>query len=851
MTLTLADPPVVADSDPVRTVAARRAVIRWSWRLFQREWRQQLLVLALIVLAVAATVVGATVATNSPAPPGSGFGTAQYRATLSGSDPHLRSDLAAIERSVGRTDVIENQTQPIPGSTATYSVRAQDPHGAFGSPMLSLVSGRYPSGAGQVALSTPLADALGLRVGDVWHQDGLSERVVGLVENPQSLLDEFALVPPGQVTSPTAVTVLFDSRPVGRFPRGVDVQSRSMAVPSNAFNPETISLAGLTIGMLLIALVSVGGFTVLAQRRLRSLGMLASLGATRRQVSLVVRANGAVVGVVGAVLGAVLGLVLWLAYRPHLEASSHHRIGALALPWTVVALAMVLAVVATYLAARRPARAVTRIPIVAALSGRPPPPKQVSRSALPGIVVLAGAFLLLGYSGSQNSPTHSGGSFTLVLGLILLIPGVILLAPFCLSTVARLSGRAPIAIRLAVRDLSRYRARAGSALAAISIGVLIAVIIAIVAAARYGNVLDYAGPNLASNQLVVYVATPGPSPGPGPDGKGGQGGPPAPTAAQLASQAATARQIGAEVGATHVVELDQPSANIDHSGGGRDFSGQLYIATPALLRALGIPPSQIEPNADIVTSRPGFSGVSGLSLSWCAGTVIPEGQRNVPGGGEVFSSTCSRNGALAHPVVQELSALPSGTSAPNIVLTEHAMHTLGLQSSINGWLVTTTQPLSAQQIREADQTAGTAGMTVESKDDAPTSAEVINWATFFGMALALAILAMSVGLIRSETAGDLRTLTATGAGSFSRRMVTAATAGSLGFLGALLGTGAGYLGVIGWIRSNSLEGGVSALGNVPVKNLLVILVGIPLLATVAGWLLAGREPAAMAHQPLE
>jgi putative ABC transport system permease protein len=35
-------------------VPARRAVIRWSWRMFRREWRQQLLVLALIVIALAA-----------------------------------------------------------------------------------------------------------------------------------------------------------------------------------------------------------------------------------------------------------------------------------------------------------------------------------------------------------------------------------------------------------------------------------------------------------------------------------------------------------------------------------------------------------------------------------------------------------------------------------------------------------------------------------------------------------------------------------------------------------------------------------------------------------------------------
>ena len=49
------------------------------------------------------------------------------------------------------------------------------------------------------------------------------------------------------------------------------------------------------------------------------------------------------------------------------------------------------------------------------------------------------------------------------------------------------------------------------------------------------------------------------------------------------------------------------------------------------------------------------------------------------------------------------------------------------------------------------------------------------------------------------------------------------TAGALGFLGALLGTVGGYIGMIGWLRSNSLNGGISALGNIPVADLLLIL----------------------------
>ena len=141
-------------------------------------------------------------------------------------------------------------------------------------------------------------------------------------------------------------------------------------------------------------------------------------------------------------------------------------------------------------------------------------------------------------------------------------------------------------------------------------------------------------------------------------------------------------------------------------------------------------------------------------------------------------------------------------------------------------------------------------MTVETKSSAPSSAEIINWATVFGILLALGILAMTVGLIRSETAGDLRTLAATGASSSTRRTLTATTAGVLALLGAVLGTVAGYVAVIAFSRDNSLDG-LSSLSSVPAKNLLLIVVGMPLIAAAAGWLLAGREPPAIAHQPIE
>ena len=131
--------------------------------------------------------------------------------------------------------------------------------------------------------------------------------------------------------------------------------------------------------MLLIALVGVGGFTVLAQRRLRSIGMLAAQGATERNIRLVVRANGVATGVVGAVGGAFIGFVGWLIYLPTAQASAHHVIGVLQLPWTVIGVSVILAILASYFAASRPAKAVSRVPIVAALSGRPPEPKKTGR----------------------------------------------------------------------------------------------------------------------------------------------------------------------------------------------------------------------------------------------------------------------------------------------------------------------------------------------------------------------------------------------------------------------------------------------------------------------------------------
>jgi putative ABC transport system permease protein len=72
------------------------------------------------------------------------------------------------------------------------------------------------------------------------------------------------------------------------------------------------------------------------------------------------------------------------------------------LPWWAVAAGIALPVATSVLASRRPATTVARVPVVAALSGRPAPPKALHRSAAPGIIVFALGVAGLAFAGGPS-----------------------------------------------------------------------------------------------------------------------------------------------------------------------------------------------------------------------------------------------------------------------------------------------------------------------------------------------------------------------------------------------------------------------------------------------------------------
>src|SRR4029453_2824028 len=235
----------------------------------------------------------------------------------------------------------------------------------------------------------------GLHVGGTWDQGGKQRTVVGLVENPLNLHDAFALVAPGQATTPDHIDVLirashadFTSKP---RPDGTSTQVRSDAEDTSS----VLVLVLAPIGLVFVGLLSVAGFHVMAQRRLRALGMLGAIGASHRHIRLVLLANGLVIGGVGALAGAVVGVAGWVALGPVFEPMLGHRVDRFTLPWTPLLLAVVLATVTAVVAAWWPARAAAPVPAVPPLSARPAPPRPAPRFAAVGVLLLVAGLAAL------------------------------------------------------------------------------------------------------------------------------------------------------------------------------------------------------------------------------------------------------------------------------------------------------------------------------------------------------------------------------------------------------------------------------------------------------------------------
>ena len=108
---------------------------------------------------------------------------------------------------------------------------------------------------------------------------------------------------------------------------------------------------------------------------------------------------------------------------PHLETIVQHGIAAFGLPWWEIAVAMLLTAVA---AAWWPARPGSRVPIVAALSVRPPSPRRGRRfAAVGGVVFTVGL-------ASIAQARHGKVAPLVIVGIVATTAGILLLGPLAI-----------------------------------------------------------------------------------------------------------------------------------------------------------------------------------------------------------------------------------------------------------------------------------------------------------------------------------------------------------------------------------------------------------------------------------
>ncbi|GAB78262.1 putative ABC transport system permease protein [Austwickia chelonae] len=388
--------------------------------------------------------------------------------------------------------------QDMGGHRSPTSVRTVLPQGIG-----TVTSGRLPEKPGEVAVTSALAAARGvregndLRIGHGFDAPTVRAHVVGVVD-------------PGPNGTSSPLPTLFAASSdiaawsgepgadeVQVIAPDVDVKSlrtRTSALPGGgAFTIRTkadeaeyrvgqaktavettkkLFLGFAAVSVVVSAIVIANTFSILVLQQVRELALLRCVGARRRQVFGLVLREALFLSFVASAAGVILGAGI-VAVVSALSAGSSTELGWQWVSPAAVALPMSLGMVVTTLAAVVPAHRATRVAPMAALR-----PEFVSpvrsrsgriRTFLGFLTFLGGtSALVVGAASSKLVPAMIGGGLS-VIGIVM-VGGVIVppLAGLLGALPARVAG---LPGQLAVDNSRRNPARAGATASALFVGV--------------------------------------------------------------------------------------------------------------------------------------------------------------------------------------------------------------------------------------------------------------------------------------------------------------------------------------------------------------------------------------------
>ena len=268
-------------------------------------------------------------------------------------------------------------------------VAGVDPFAAEEVLELDVVAGDLTAIAdGGLAVSTEVADELGLSVGDpvavTWASAGEQTEVLEAVYEPNEFFGEYAVSEQTIVDGTTdqllgaiGLTVADDVSPsdareavdaaVADLPT-VEVEDRAEFVASQTSQVDQL-LNAITVLLVLSVVIAVLGIVntlaLSVVERTRELGLLRAVGLQRRQLRRMIRVESVVIALYGALLGLLVGSAFgWALVR----ALREQGVTEFALPVGRLVLVVVVAALAGVLAAALPARRAARLDVLAAVA---------------------------------------------------------------------------------------------------------------------------------------------------------------------------------------------------------------------------------------------------------------------------------------------------------------------------------------------------------------------------------------------------------------------------------------------------------------------------------------------------
>ncbi len=675
--------------------------------------------------------------------------------------------------------------------------------------LFDLESGTLPDEAGDVVVNDAML-AKGFAVGDTLDVNGTALRIVGvgrdatsrdypvLLGNPEDLPDgptnarewlvEAGPVSWSQVLELNKIGGVVTSRAVLADPP--DVASMAEQMGYDTGQDEAYAVVALIVVMALLEVVLLAGpaFAVGARRHARTLALIAASGGTPAQSRRVILGSGVVLGLVASVLGLVLGIIAGWALLPLVQRFNGQWFGPFELPWGYLAAVAAFGLLSAVLASVVPAWLASRQDVVAVLAGRRGDRRPRASTPVVGLVLLGVGIAASSYGAVTSDSDH--GAIWIAASAVISVLGMILVVPVVVSTVARLAGRLPLTGRYAARDAARHRMRTVTAVAAVAATVAGVVALGIATTSQeLANEKTYS----PQAQMGTGSLTWGPDLLPGEEA-------PDPTEAwsrieQAVLRTAPELEVSEVRGASEAYDPNgYTSTYVEGPRGVEEdvcclstYGPQIAVADSAAELGVEGPPADVIDKA-LAAGRAVLFTISTDSLADM--TVRQETWRE---------NAQEPESAISDVVPAQLVVWDDASWGPapaTSVLPTPVAEDLGLEVATTSLRLTGDLDRATEtRVKEAAEGAAMGTyLYVERGYQRPPEATVVLLVLFaLGGVLMLGGTLTATFLALSDARPDLATLAAVGAAPRTRRAVAASYALVIGFVGALLGAGVGFI----------------------------------------------------------